>query len=176
MKRRSPRQLPYRLPFLSVFVLLLIGFFPTAYLQSQNRNPDSALKLTDTVDGFVGAFLFNGKQYPIHNSVSKDALTTLINRPEGAPLVMITKKDRVIQIGLPAGLIRLATNNPHFTDEEIKTIETFIASDDAALIRRIVYEVRNRRLIEKQPLLNGFRVIAMLLGDGDVRIAGGSHL
>jgi len=53
---------------------------------------------------------------------------------------MTAKKDHLIQIGLPAGLIKLDTENPRFTDEEINTIRTFIASDDAALIRRIVYE------------------------------------
>ena len=38
-------------------------------------------------------------------------------------------------------------------------------------MRRIVYEVRNRRVIEQKPFLIGFRVVAMFLGDGDVMIA-----
>jgi len=83
---KSPRRLPTVWQLLSL-LLLVLGSFPTARLQSQNRNPDSTLKLTDTVDGFVGAFSFDGKQYPIHNSVSKDGFATLVNRPEGTPLV-----------------------------------------------------------------------------------------
>lgn len=47
----------------------------------------------------------------------------------------------------------------------------FVNSRDAALMRRIVYEVRNRRIFEKRPFLLGFKILAMYLGDGDVEIA-----
>jgi hypothetical protein len=157
---------------LTVMSVLLSALGVTVSSMHQNPNVASTLLLTSTDDGFDGVFYFQGREYGIQNRASKGSFTTQITRPDGRPLVLGLRKADVISVAFPTAEVKVNTAKPvDFSAKEITAINDFDLSDEAALVRRIIYEVRNRRITEKRPLLVGFRVIAMLLGDGDVEIS-----
>jgi hypothetical protein len=157
---------------LIVASLLLSTLGVTVGSTHQNPNVASTLLLTSTEDGFNGVFYYEGKPYGMQNRGTKGSFKTQITRPNGSSLVLAVQKAEVISVAFPTGEIKVNTVKPvEFTAEEIKVITDFGVSEEAALVRRIIYEVRNKRITEKQPFLVGFRVIAMLLGDGDVKIS-----
>ncbi|MGZ5436505.1 MAG: hypothetical protein ACXWID_08615 [Pyrinomonadaceae bacterium] len=139
---------------------------------TQNPSDTSQLSLSSTDDGFNGAFSFEGRRYAIENRVGKGYFRTIIAHPDGRSIVAGAQKDGVVFIQLPSGNIVVDTTRPRqFSETEIKALEDFVDSGEAALVRRIVYEVRNAQIAKKQPFLKGFRIIAMFLGDGDVKIS-----
>lgn len=159
------------IPAVVLFIFACV-FTVASALRAQHPNADLTLRLSDTADGFGGSFSFERQLYGIQNSVASKRFSTVISRPDGSPLVSARESDGVISVTLPTGQLKIEIAAPaEFSPEEVEAIRAFVTSPDAALVRRIVYEVRNRRLIEKQPRLTGFRVIAMLLGDGDVMIS-----
>jgi hypothetical protein len=172
MKSRLLGQYVSILVRMLIVVSILLSTFGVT-ISSNRQNPKvSTLLLNSTDDGFDGVFYFEDRQYGIQNRATKGSFTTQITRPDGRFLVLGFQKANVISVALPTGEVKVNTVKPvDFTAEEISVINDFSLSDEAALIRRIIYEVRNKRITEKRPLLVGFRVIAMLLGDGDVKIS-----
>ena len=156
-------------PFLiSLTLIAVVPGMPA----TQNPSDPSQLSLSSSDDGFNGSFSFEGRRYAIENRVGKGYFRTIIAHPDGRSIVAGAQKDGVVFIQIPSGNIVVDTTRPRqFSETEIKALEEFVDSGEAALVRRIVYEVRNVQIAKKQPFLKGFRIIAMFLGDGDVKIS-----
>lgn len=158
--------------FTSVCLALTLFVAVSGFPSRQDPISRSHLSLSSTDDGFVGGFTLEGRRYQIENRVAKDWFRTFIATADGRVLIHASRKDNIVSIVLPTGNIRIDTAKADpFSAEEVQALIAFVDSSEAAIVRRIVYEVRNRRVIEQKPFLIGFRVVAMFLGDGDVMIA-----
>jgi hypothetical protein len=168
-----PQSVNYRFTLTVVLIsaaLSISSYQMVSEAGAQDSNAEKTLVLTATEDGFNGAYVLDGKTYPIENHVMEKSFRTRITRPDGRLLIGTSKEGEVISVSLPTGELRLNSAKPGpFSIEETKAIEDFVKSDDAVVVRRILYEVIKKRSTEKPSLLGGFRVIAMLLGDGEPR-------
>lgn len=152
------------------------GIIPEAFLISvalaisfvtvlgQDTSPQ--LTLTSNENGFTGTYSLNGETYAIENHVIGKSFKTRITRPDGRVLVESSRNEQGVSVSLPTGDLKIDSANPSsFSANETKAIQDFLKSRDAAIVRQIVFEVIKKRKSETQPLLNGFTVIAMLLGE-----------
>jgi hypothetical protein len=150
--------------------LLISSYQMVSEAGVQDSNVEKRLVLMATEDGFNGTYALDGKTYTIENHVTEKSFRTRITRPDGRLLVGSSKEGEVISVSLPTGELKLNSAKPRpFSIEETKAIEDFVKSDEATVVRQIVYEVIKKRSTEKPSLLGGFRVIAMLIGDGEPR-------
>jgi hypothetical protein len=150
--------------------LLVSSYQILAQTGAQDSNVEKRLELTATVDGFTGTYTWGGEKYSIENQVKEKSFRTRITRPDGRLLIGSSKESDVILVSLPTGELRLNSAKPSpFSTVETKAIEDFVKSDEAIVVRRILYEVIKKRGAEKPSLLGGFRVMAMLLGDDEPR-------
>jgi hypothetical protein len=154
-------------------VFLLVSF--SAVLISINQGLSNAraqdadkspLTLVVRENGFDGLYVLDGKTYKIENWVSKEMFRTRILRPDGGVLIETSKESEAVLILLPTGKLEIDVPKPTaFSSEEERAFKQFIQSDDYALVKKIVMEVFKQRKGEKPPLLGGFAVISMFLGE-----------
>lgn len=144
-------------------VVFLLAAFPV-YAQ---ENTETRLSITPREDGFEGVFRRGDAIYHLENYVKEKSFKTSIYRPNGDVLIEARREGALTFISLPTIELKLDRDNPApFSSVEITAIQAFTKSEDAVVVRQIVYEVLAKRKAEMRPLVTGFSVIAMLLGEG----------
>lgn len=153
--------------FLLIFAGLLIASTGTlANVRAQQTKEPQRLILVSAEDGFNGTFNVGGKTYSIENRVSKSSHLTKIVEPGGRVIVESSQEGAIISVALPSGklIINSAAPGP-FSPAETNSLKAFAQSADCEVVKKIVAEVFKQRAGEMRPFLDGFRVIAMFLGE-----------
>lgn len=148
--------------FSAVFISIDHGL-SNARAQDADKSP---LTMVVRENGFDGLYLLDGKTYKIENWESKEMFRTRISSPDGSVLIETSKESEAVLISLPTGKLEIKVPKPSgFSPEEERAFRQFVQSNDCALVKKIVMEVFKQRKGEKPPLLGGFTLISMLLGE-----------
>lgn len=166
MKPHSPSFSIYsKIAVLVIPVALMVSAVNASQIRAQDPNQPKLMLVTRD-DGFSGTYELDGKTYVIENRVWEDKFLTRIIRPDGSLLVESSRDAAIVAVILPTGTLRInATQAPGFSAEETRTIERFVQSEDCSVVKTIVAAVFKNRAGQKKPLLGGFSVISMLLGE-----------
>lgn len=126
------------------------------------------LRLTAKPDGVAGTYTVAGKAYPFESTfLSKRAMRARILRPDNSVLVECLREGDDMTVSLPTGslVIELVKQSP-FSESESKALSSFLVTEDAAIVRGLLYNLSLHRKDGNQKLLVGFAVMAMFLGEG----------
>lgn len=128
-------------------------------------------------EGVSGTYTIVSKVYSFDSTfLSKRAFRARILRPDNTLLVECLREGDTMLVKFPTGdlTIDMVKKKTALPDAESKALGSFSVTEEAALVRGLVYNLSLQRTDNNQKLLVGFAVIALLLGEGQPAGATGS--
>jgi hypothetical protein len=158
-----PKSLPASLLAASLLLTLVLSSVP-----AQPKLHDGKMQHSFNAEGVSGTYIKARRVYSFDSTfLSKRAFRGRILRPDHTLLAECIREGDIMTVKFPTGnLIIDLVNKTLLPDSDGNALSSFSVTEDAALIRDLLFNLSLHRTDKNQKLLVGFAVIALLLGEG----------